>query len=71
MIEESVAHVRRRAAATAWTRLLLALVANRMARRGRAHRQRHLDRMSVHMLKDMGLSRRDAERNEADWRRLV
>ena len=54
MIKESVAHVRPRAAAGAWARLLLALVAwpRRMAlRRG------HVGGLSDHLLKDIGVPR--------------
>ena len=68
MIKESIAHMR--PGAGALTRLVLALAAWR--RRGTERRrarlgQRHTDRLSDHMWKDIGFSRGDPERHVADW----
>lgn len=54
MIKESVAHVRPRAVAGAWARLLLVFVGRR---RRMARRRRYVDGLSDHLLKDIGVSR--------------
>ena len=68
MIKESTAHVR--PGTSALVRLVLALAAwrKRAAERRRARLgQRHTDRLSDHMWKDIGFSRGDPERHVAHW----